>query len=149
VLDRVGPGAEVDVLELFEQVVSWNRGPLAAHANRPLEDRRVHLRTTDVGRFLAASENSYNAILMDIDNGPEAFTVNSNNRLYAAAGLALLYRSLAFDGILVLWSAFRSPRFERRLREAGFVARSVTARARPSVGKGARHTLFVAKRAGA
>ena len=154
VLDRVQASAQVSVIELFAEVVQWNRGPLASVAQYPLDDPRVSVHVGDLLDCLhdnaapesAADSIKYDAILLDIDNGPEAFTVAGNERLYQRAGLALLHDALSADGVMVLWSAFRSPSFEKRLRAAGFAARSVAVRARGDVGKGARHTLFVATR---
>lgn len=148
VLDRAAPDACIRVVELLADVVQWNRGPLADYAGRPLDDRRVSVRVADLLDCLvdgtSADAVGFDAILLDIDNGPEAFTVASNERLYRSAGLALLHGALSDDGVMILWSAFRSTSFEKRLRRAGFDARSVAARARAGVGKGARHTLFVA-----
>ncbi len=146
VLDELGPTAQVDVLELLAPVVDWNRGPLAAYAKQPLDDPRVEVIVQDVLAHLAAVAQAYDGIVLDIDNGPEAFTVAANNRLYTPNGLAILYAALRDEGVMVLWSAFRSPRFERLLRGAGFSATSVTVRARGAVGKGARHTVFRATR---
>ena len=142
VLDELGPAARIDVLELLEPVVDWNRGPLATYARQPLDDPRVQVIVRDVLAHLATVAQAYDAIILDIDNGPEAFTVAANNRLYTPNGLAILYAALRNGGVMVLWSAFRSPRFERLLRDAGFSATSVTVRARGPVGKGARHTVF-------
>lgn len=146
VLDRVGIQARVSVVELLADVVRWNRGPLASFADHPLNDARVSVTVSDLLDYLAGGRHAFDAILLDIDNGPEAFTVKSNDRLYLPAGLALLYSALREGGVMVLWSAFASRAFERRLQRAGFDARSVTTRARASVGKGARHTLFAATR---
>jgi spermidine synthase len=146
VLDRVGAAARITVVELLADVVHWNRGPLAAFAGHALDDARVSVHVGDLLDVLAGGEQSFDAILLDIDNGPQAFTVRSNERLYRADGLALLFRALRAGGVAVLWSAFSSPAFERRLRRAGFDARSVAVRAR--AGKGARHTLFAATRPG-
>lgn len=146
VLDELDGTAQVDVLELLAAVVEWNRGPLAAYATQPLDDPRVDVIVTDVLAHLATVARVYDGIVLDIDNGPEAFTVAANNRLYTPAGLAILYAALRDGGVMVLWSAFRSPRFEQQLRAAGFNAMSVTARARGAIGKGARHTLFKATR---
>ena len=87
--------------------------------------------------------------MLDIDNGPEAFTVAANNRLYTLSGLTMVHAALRDGGVMVLWSAFRSSRFERLLRAAGFSSTSVTVRARATVAKGARHTVFRAARRGA
>ena len=145
-LDRAAPDVVVDVLELLPAVIVWNRQYLAGHAGHPLDDPRVRLHEADVLAYLAAGTQRYAAILVDIDNGPEAFTVAANGRLYQPEGLAALHRALAPRGVLVVWSAFRSRRFERALGTAGFTARSVTARARADAAKGARHTLFVGTR---
>lgn len=152
VLDQAGPAARISVVELLAEVVRWNRGPLASFARYPLDDPRVSVHVGDVLDYLAhtAAQTGtdkpviFDAILLDIDNGPEAFTVGSNERLYQGAGLGLLHGALSDGGVMVLWSAFRSSSFEKKLVRAGFTARSVTARARGEVGKGARHTLFVA-----
>lgn len=146
VLDELGPTARIDVLELLAPVVDWNRGPLAAYARQPLDDPRVEVIVRDVLAHLAAVAQAYDAIVLDIDNGPEAFTVAANNRLYTPTGLAILYAALRDGGVMVLWSAFKSSRFERLLRGAGFSAASVAVRARGAAGKGARHTVFRATR---
>jgi len=148
VLDELAPTARVEVLELLEPVVDWNRGPLAAYARAPLEDPRVDVIVRDILAHLATAPPAYDAIVLDIDNGPEAFTVAANQRLYTPAGLAMLYAALRGGGVMVLWSAFRSEAFERRLRGAGFNAASITVRARGVVRKGARHTVFRAVRPG-
>jgi len=147
VLDELGPAARIDVLELLEAVVDWNRGPLAAHAGHPLGDPRVTVIVDDVLAHLTAVGQGYDAIVLDVDNGPEAFTVKANARLYTPAGLATLHAALHPGGVMVLWSAFRSPDFERRLRRAGFSVTTETVRARGAVRKGARHTVFKAVRA--
>ena len=146
VLDELDANARIEVLELLAAVVEWNRGPLATYASQPLADPRVEIIVADVLAHLTAVGPLYDAMILDIDNGPEAFTVAANIRLYTPAGLAILYAALREGGVMVLWSAFRSPRFERLLRAAGFNTLSVTARARGAVGKGARHTLFKATR---
>jgi spermidine synthase len=148
VLDELDASAQVEVLELLAPVVEWNRGVLAAYANQPLLDPRVEIIVADVMAHLKTPGHVYDAIILDIDNGPEAFTVAANHWLYTPAGLAVLYAALREGGVMVLWSAFRSPRFERLLRAAGFSALSVTARARGAIGKGARHTLFKGTRPG-
>lgn len=143
-LDQVSANTRITVVELLALVVDWNRGPLGACAGRPLDDPRVNVHVGDLLDYLAVGGHAFDAILLDIDNGPEAFTVRSNARLYHPPGLALLRGALRAGGVLVVWSAFRSQAFEQRLRQAGFDARSATARARFGVRKGPRHTLFVA-----
>jgi spermidine synthase len=144
VLDRLPPRSEVIVAELLEAVVSWNRGPLAALANRPLTDRRVRLEVGDLVDYLAARPAPFDAVLLDVDNGPEAFTTESNSRLYDRRGLRRLHAALRPGGVLIVWSAFESPRFARALRRAGLEAEVVRSRARER--KGARHTLYVGRR---
>lgn len=152
VLDQAAPSTKIEVIELLADVVAWNRGPLASLAQHPLDDPRVDVRMGDLLDYLSGltsvsgggGAGGFDAILLDIDNGPEAFTVRGNDRLYQYAGLALLRGALRDGGVIVLWSAFRSPAFERRLRRAGFAVRTETVRAR--AGKGARHTLFFAIR---
>lgn len=150
VLDVFDADAQVEVVELLGDVVQWNRELLGHYANHPLDDPRVHTHVADLLTYLADAQAGFDAILLDIDNGPEAFTVASNDRLYAPTGLALVYAALRPGGVLVVWSAFRSRRFEQALRRCGFEARSVTTRARAQAGKaggkGARHTLFAAQR---
>lgn len=142
VLDLVATDAVVDVAELIDAVVAWNRGPLADLAGRPLDDPRVTVRHGDVAHLLEAEP--FDVILLDIDNGPEGFTVRGNDALYELPGLRRLRASLRPGGALGVWSAFRDPRFERRLRDAGFVARTIPVRARGRVRKGAAHWIFVA-----
>ena len=148
VLGQIGPAAKVVVSELLQTIVDWNRGPLGSYAGQPLDDPRVEILVGDVIAHLTTVKQAYDAIVLDIDNGPEAFTVAANNRLYTSSGLTTLYAALRSGGVLVLWSAFKSPRFEQRLRGAGFNAESVTVRARGNIAKGARHTVFRGVRAG-
>ncbi len=143
-LDRLPKKAVVDVAEIFGAIVEWNRGLLASLARRPLDDRRVRVHEADFGKFLAAVTKPYDAILLDVDNGPEAFTVDANARLYEPRGLTLLRRGLTRDGVLTVWSSFQSPHFARKLKKAGFAVRSVPVAARHQ-GGGPHHTIFVAR----
>lgn len=145
-LDALAPDAEVVVSELLPVLVEWNRGPLAPLAGSPLEDARASLALGDLAALLReASARAFDAILLDVDNGPEAFTVATNAWLYAPAGLAAMRRALRPGGVLVVWSAFQSPRFLRALRGAGFEAEVVPARARGAIKKGSRHHLYVGR----
>jgi len=133
-LDRLAPGGRAVVVELMPAIVEWNRGPLP----------RTELVVRDVVDYLSSSPEPFDGILLDVDNGPEAFTAASNHRLYGPKGLRRLHAALRPGGTLVVWSAFDSPTFTERLRKAAFRPTVVHARARG--GKGARHTLFVATR---
>lgn len=135
----------VTVAELFPAVVAWNRGELAHLAHAPLEDPRVRLLESDVSDLMAASPNAFDAILLDVDNGPAAFTVARNGRLYGADGIASIKRSLRPGGVLGVWSADPDPGFGRELRKAGFRVKAETVPARGTA-KGPKHTIFVARR---
>jgi spermidine synthase len=147
-LDALGADASVTVVELFPAVVGWNLGPLAPLAGRPLEDPRVALVTRDLVEYLGAVPHRFDAILVDVDNGPEAFTTDGNGWLYSPAGLGALRGALCPAGTLVVWSAFRSAAFAGRLRAAGLAAEEVSVRARGTTRKGARHTLYVGRARG-
>jgi len=142
-LDRLGPGARVGVAELVPAVVRWNRGPLAHLAGRPLDDARVRVLEEDVGEVIRAARATYDAILMDVDNGPAALASAANARLYTAAGLAFAARALVPGGTYALWSPEDDRRFTERLRCAGFAVATERVPARP--GGGGRHVLWVAR----
>ena len=145
-LDRLGPDATVVCSELFPAIVEWNRGPLGHLAGHPLRDPRVELDVGDVLHRVSQPDDGFDAIMLDVDNGPEAFTTSTNNRLYGRQGLALLHEALRPGGMLAVWSAFPSPEFERRLRGSGYRVNVAPARAR--AGKGPRHWLFLARTPG-
>jgi hypothetical protein len=140
-LDVLPAGARVTVAELFGQVVAWNRGPLAALAHRPLDDKRVELRCADVAALLDGEP--YDAVLLDIDNGPDAAMLAQNAALYSPAGLRRLCAALAPGGRLAVWSADRSPGFEARLAACGLAWRGVDVPARGAADD-PLHTLYLA-----
>jgi spermidine synthase len=142
-LEVVRTDAEVDVAELVPGVVDWNRGPLAHLAGRPLEDQRVRVVEADVSLVLRGSHARYDAILLDVDNGPEALTSPSNDALYGRAGLARARRALRPNGVFAVWSAHDDGRFSRRLRQEGFHTRTEYVSARPHGGR--RHTIWLAE----
>ncbi len=144
-LDRTGPRARVDVAELVPAVVRWNREILAPFAGRPLDDRRVHVIERDVAAILAECKGTYDAILLDTDNGPAALTVPTNKSLYDSGGLARAARALRPGGMLAVWSAADEPRFTTRLERAGFRVRVERPAAHGNWGF--RHFLWLAKRA--
>lgn len=141
-LDHLGPEGRVTVAELVPAVVAWNRGPLGPLAGHPLADARVELFVGDVRAALA--RGGWDAVLLDVDNGPEAFTVEGNATLYGRAGLAAARRALRPGGVLAVWSAFEAPAFSRRLEDAGLRAEVV--RVRAHAGRGARHVVYVGRR---
>ena len=142
-LDLLPPAATVTVAELMPAVVEWNRGPLACLAGQPLDDGRVQLEIGDVGGILRQSHNRFDAILLDVDNGPTAFTATTNHSLYDNEGVAAAYACLSKPGVLAVWSAWDDRKFEHRLRFHGFSVLVDRVRARLQKG-GARHTIFLA-----
>jgi spermidine synthase len=143
VLDGFGRDARVTVAELLPAVVGYVRTVLAPLAGNPLSDPRVELYEGDVRGALA--RGGWDAILLDVDNGPDALTTPSNASLYSRSGSARLRRALAPDGVLVVWSAAPDARFEARLRAAGLDCRTERVRARAPLAKAGTHTLFIAR----
>lgn len=143
-LEHLPRGARVVVCEVFASLLDWNRGVLADLAGRPLDDRRVRARRADVQDLLDGSER-FDAILLDIDNGPHAFTLRSNASLYSQAGLARLWQSLTERGVLAVWSSSPAPEFAGRLRRAGFEPWTERVSARGDARR-RNHTIFLARR---
>lgn len=143
-LRHIGAQGRVEVAELVPAVVAWNRGPLGEPAGHPLRDPRVSVRTGDVARVLMAGRPAYDAILLDVDNGPEGLTRKANDWLYGMDGLNAAWASLRSRGMLAVWSAGPDQDFLQRLRKVGFEVEEVRVRARGS--KGARHVIWFARR---
>jgi len=143
-LTELGPDAKVTVVELVPEILDWARGPMADLAAGCLDDPRVELVIGDVAATIAAATRRYDAILLDVDNGPDGLTRLSNDRIYSPAGLAVAKMALRPGGILAIWSAAPDPRFERRLTVSGFKVEEVGVRARAN-GKGARHVIWFAR----
>ena len=142
-LDVLPPGASVVVVEFFETIVDWNlKFGFESEADR-LADPRVVVEVTDVVDYLRAVKRPFDAILLDVDNGPDAWCLLSNKRLYDRPGLMRIQRALKPGGLLAVWSAAESSVFEQRLTEAGFAVRSETVRSRER--KGVRHTIFLGR----
>ncbi len=144
-LHRLGATAEVIVAELVPAVVAWNRGPLADLAGHPLDDGRVTVREVDVARTIEEGPQRYDAIVLDVDNGPESLTIKSNDRLYARAGLEAAYAALRPKGVLAVWAVAPDRIFAQRLRNVGFEVDEVSVRARGHRG-GERRTIWIAER---
>jgi spermidine synthase len=144
VLDHVGPGARVEVVELFREVIEWNRQFLGSLHGGLLDDPRVEVRADDVYRVLKEAEReSYDAILLDIDNGPNAMVKPSNIRLYDRRGLDLLAHAVKPRGRVAIWSAARDSRFEARLKKSGLQIEPVPAKMHANAKRDA-HTIYLA-----
>lgn len=142
-LQSLGESAEVTVAELVPEVQEWNLGPLGGAAGYPLNDARARVHIGDVVQLIKESPAGYDAILLDIDNGPEGLTRKENDWLYTTAGIAAAQAALRPDGVLAYWSAGQDPAFTERLKRAGLSVEPVTVRAhRP--GKGAKHVIWLA-----
>jgi len=143
-LKALGADAEVVVAEIVPGVVEWNRGVLGSFAGRPLDDDRTRVHAVDVAVLLRKECLGFDAIVLDVDNGPDALTRASNQWLYSKAGLSVVFGVLRSGGALAIWCAGPDRKFTRRLREVGFVVEEVTVRAH--AGKGARHVIWMARR---
>lgn len=141
----VGDTAHVTVAELVPEIIDWARGPMAELAAGCLDDPRVSVVRDDVAALIGDAQGDYDAILLDVDNGPDGLTRASNGRLYSARGLDAARAALRPGGVLAIWSAAPDPRFARRLKDAGFAVDEVVVRAR-SNGKGPRHVIWFATR---
>jgi spermidine synthase len=143
-LDLLPEDATVVVAELVPAVVEWNRGALGTLAGHPLRDARVRVEFGDVADTLQSSPGGFDAVLLDVDNGPDAFTATTNARLYNDQGLAAARDALKRGGVLAVWSAWEDRRFEQRLRYAGFIVDIERVRGRLKKG-GPKHTIFLAR----
>ena len=141
-LDLLPPEATVVVAELVPAVVEWNRGPLGPLAGHPLKDARVQIEVGDVAATLRSSTRRFDAVLLDVDNGPAAFTASHNTGLYDDGGIAAVRSALKAGGVLAVWSAWEDRKFEQRLRYGGFTVHVERVRGRLKQG-GPRHTIFL------
>jgi spermidine synthase len=144
-LNSLKADGKVVVAELVPAVVVWNRGPLAELAKNPLKDPRVIVRENDVGEVMREKQHAYDAIMLDVDNGPEGLTRKGNDWLYGLSGLKVAYDALRPRGVLAVWSAGTNDGFVRRLRKIGFKVDEVPVRSRGARG-GARYTVWLAQR---
>ena len=139
-LGAIGQGARVTVAELVPEIIDWARGPMARLTAGCLDDPRVRLVAGDVAAEIGAAPRRYDAILLDVDNGPSGLARAANDGLYSKKGLASGRAALRPGGILAIWSAAPDAAFSRRLKDAGFKIDEVVVRAR-SNGKGPRHVI--------
>lgn len=145
VLGRLGPAGRVTVAELVPGIIEWARGPMAALTDGCLDDPRVRLTMGDVGDAMRVTTRAYDAILLDVDNGPDGLTRASNGRLYSERGLDAARRALSPGGVLAVWSAAPDPKFARKFGFKGFAVDEIVTRAR-SNGKGPRHVIWFGTR---
>lgn len=143
VLDRVPVDAVVEVAELVPAVIEWNHAHLSRLAGRPLDDGRVLLVEGDVKARLRQARGRYDAILLDVDNGPSSLAHDANDSLYGVAGIATCHAALAEDGVLAVWSAAPDPRFVNRMGQLGFRAEAIDAGALGPGAGGPRHVILV------
>ena len=142
-LQTVGSGAEVVVAELVPEVVEWNRTLIGAPSGHPLADPRSSVYVGDVADLLRQSAGGFDAVLMDVDNGPEALVRRENDWLYSADGLRATRAALRPRGVLAVWSASPDRAFSKRLQHAGFEVNEHVVRPHRA-GKGPRHTIWIA-----
>ncbi|MDO9415243.1 spermidine synthase [Pararhizobium sp.] len=147
-LAELNAQASITVAELVPAVVAWARGPMAGVFGGSLTDPRVTIRETDVGTLIRSEKAAYDAILLDVDNGPEALTRSENDNIYSASGLIAAKAALRPGGVLSVWSSGPDTQFTKRLRQAGFATEEVSVRANGKRG-GARHVIWLAVKAGA
>jgi spermidine synthase len=133
------------VSELIPAVVRWNREHLGHLAGMPLDDPRVSVKIEDVAKTIKDEKFAWDAILLDVDNGPEGLTQKANDRLYSESGLKTSFLALCPGGILAVWSSKADDAFTRRLNHCGFKTQVVSVRARKP-GKGSRHTIWLAQK---
>jgi spermidine synthase len=145
-LAAVGTDAQIIVAELMPPVLAWARGPLAEIFGTSLTDPRVSVREADVGDLIGSCRSAYDAILLDVDNGPHGLIRKANDRLYDVAGLSAAHAALRTGGVLAVWSSGPDANFVRRLHKTGFVVDELQVNAHGARG-GPRHRVWIATRA--
>ncbi|MEE9391883.1 MAG: spermidine synthase [Planctomycetota bacterium] len=143
-LDLLPDDARILQVELIPEIVEWNQGPLGDHAGQPCSDPRVEIVVRDVATVINQSTKRFDAILLDVDNGPSAMVTKDNACLYSRRGISAAHRALRPNGCLAIWSADDDQRLTSRLDAAGFS--TTTHRVKGRVGGGTRHVVFVARR---
>ncbi|ABD82209.1 hypothetical protein [Saccharophagus degradans] len=134
----------VTVAELVPEVIEWNKGALGECAGYPINNPRTRVCLRDVADMFTPQRPTFDAILLDVDNGPEGFTHADNTSLYSLASLNAIHNTLRPKGVLAVWSAWHDPAFTTQLKKAKFKVDVKTVRAHK--GKGSRHTIYLAKR---
>jgi spermidine synthase len=141
-LAGLGADARILVAELVPAVLEWARGPMAELTAGCLSDPRASVHEADVGGLIASARASFDAILLDVDNGPDGFSRSANERLYNLRGLEAARRALRPGGVLAVWSAAPDREFTNRLGRAGFAVQEIKARA--NKGRGGQHVIWIA-----
>ena len=142
-LRSLHPDANVLLAELIPSVVEWNQGVLGALADHPLEDSRVTVRIDDVVHVINRSMSAFDAILLDVDNGPNSVTQKGNDELYSLSGVSRIHRALRPGGVVAVWSASPDTGFTQRLKTSSFHVIKHNVRARTQK-KGPIHTIWIA-----
>ena len=142
-LQHSGDDSLITVAELIPAVIRWNREHLGHLAGNPLADGRVFVRQEDVAETITREKSIWDAIILDVDNGPDGITRKVNDRLYGMSGLKNAFSALRTGGVLSIWSSGTDEQFTSRLKQCRFQTEIVTVRARKP-GKGARHTIWLA-----
>ncbi|MDQ6993309.1 MAG: MnmC family methyltransferase [Mariprofundus sp.] len=142
---HTGERSKVMVAELMPAVVRWNRSYLGTLANHPLNNPRVEVHEQDVGKLMREHKNNFDAIMLDVDNGPDAFTCHDNHLLYGLRGLQNAYNALKPGGVLTVWSAVGSVDFTKRMQKTGFNVEEKRVRAHKNH-TNSRHTIWIASR---
>ena len=142
-LEQSEPDTLITVSELIPAVVRWNREQLGHLAGMPLDDPRVSVEEEDVAEIIRKRKSAWDAILLDVDNGPDGLTRKANDRLYGRSGLKTFFSALRPEGILAVWSSGPDKAFTRRLKQCGFQTETATVPVHKS-GKGGRHTIWLA-----
>jgi len=137
--------ADVLLVELIPGVVEWNQGVLGTLVEYPLEDSRVTVRVDDVVHVISHGKSTFDAILLDIDNGPDSLTQDENATLYSLSGLSMIHRALRTGGVVAVWSASPDAGFKKKLKQSSFhvIEKKVRGRAQK---KGPVHTIWIAKK---
>ena len=145
VLRSIGPRAKATVAELVPEVVDWNRGELGAAAGHPLLDSRATVAIGDVANVIRKSRDTFDAIVLDVDNGPTSLVARGNDRLYTVAGLRAAHEALRADGILAIWSSADDPAFTKRLNQNGYAA-AIHKIGSSGRNRGPRYWVWIAER---
>jgi len=144
-LNHAGPASRVIVAELMPAVVRWNREYLGILAAYPLNDERVEVLEQDVGKVMSEHKSSFDAIMLDVDNGPDGFTRDDNDALYGLRGLKHAYDALKPGGVLTVWSVAPDPAFKQRMVKIGFAVNERRVRAHAAQ-RGSQHTIWIGVR---